>query len=70
MNVVQKTNNEVASLNHAVIIRRGRNTFANITKDYPEKIQNAMNEFKNKMPQSLESRCACLGMKIAMNGAG
>ncbi|CAK9020990.1 Uncharacterized protein SCF082_LOCUS15141 [Durusdinium trenchii] len=52
MNVLAKSSASDASgfqLNQAVIIRKGRSTFQTVTKDYKEKIEAAMNQFKTNL---------------------
>ena len=61
MPVISKSNpGEGIELNQAVIIRRGRNSFASVTKDFKDKIESAMNEFRTNLPKQADQRTAIL----------
>lgn len=64
MNVLAKSSASDASgfqLNQAVIIRKGRSTFQTVTKDYKEKIEAAMNQFKTNLSGQTDPRSANFG---------
>lgn len=61
MSVINKTNpGETLPLNNAVIVRRGRNTLTNVTKDHKEALESALTEFKNGLPSLTDERSALL----------
>ncbi|CAJ1366699.1 unnamed protein product, partial [Effrenium voratum] len=46
------------SLTQAVIIRKGRNTFMQVTKDYKDDMESSLNQFRDNLANKSEGRSA------------